>query len=749
MKKICTTTARVAQLANVAQPPSAVRALGCQVVIVVTLCAISVFAQDKKADLIFANGDIYVGATINGNQIVLADSTRGNRATAIAVADGKIIGIAPDVDFEKRFKGPHTQIIDLHGHFVMPGFNDAHTHIASAGAEKLNVNLVGAKSLEEMQSRIAAKVKTTAPGGWIQGEGWDHTMWPGRTLPTRQDLDKVTGDHPAIFGRVDGHIAVANSAALKAAGITKDTQAKPGSAIDHDANGEPTGILREGPAVGLVYAKIPPPTAAERRQALELALKEAAESGVTSVQDYSGWEDFLVLEQLEKEGKLTARVSEWLTFGDSLDTLKKQRAHHPADDPMLHTGMLKGFMDGSLGSRTAALLAPYADDPKNSGLARFKQDDLNRMTKERAGAGFQIGFHAIGDRAIEMALTAFDEAIGGGCVQTHKFTGPHKDQDKVTAKQCYVQQNRRFRIEHDQIVQADQIQKYYFLGVIASVQPNHLLTDMRWVEDRIGKERAATSYPWKSFLDAGVPICFGTDYPVEPIRPFRGVYSAVTRKNEAGTQEFFPKEKLTIDQAIAAYTTGSAYAQFAEKEKGTLAPGMLADFVVLDRDITKVPPAEILKTKVLRTVVGGKTVYEASSVAADVATPGSGPASPNTEVRGNIDILSDTQGVDFAPYLQRVLQVVKRNWYAIIPNEAKAPTFKQGKVAITFLINKDGHVKNMTLATPAGDMALDRAAWGSITGSDPFPPLPREFHGENLALRFRFYYNPSRSSELQ
>jgi hypothetical protein len=252
---------------------------------------------------------------------------------------------------------------------------------------------------------------------------------------------------------------------------------------------------------------------------------------------------------------------------------------------MLRTGMLKGFMDGSLGSRTAALLTPYADDPKNSGITRFTQDNLDQMTKERAAAGFQIGFHAIGDRGIEMALTAF------------QYAGTHPE--------------LRFRIEHDQIVQPSQIARYKQLGVIASVQPSHLLTDMRWVEDRVGKERASTSYPWKSYLDAGVHIAFGTDFPVEFINPFRGIYSAVTRKNEAGTQEFYPKEKLTIDQAIAAYTTGSAYAQFAEKEKGTLAPGMLADFVVLDRDITKIPPADILKTKVLRTVVGGKTVYEA------------------------------------------------------------------------------------------------------------------------------------------
>jgi predicted amidohydrolase YtcJ len=540
--------------------------------------------EKQKADVIFIHGDFYLGATN------AASAVKEDHATSLAVANGKVIGYgSKDTDITKSFQGSNTKIIDLQGHFAMPGFNDAHAHMASGGQEKLNVNLVGSKSLAEMQARIADRAKTTPAGEWIVGEGWDHTMWPSKTTPTRQDLDKVTGDHPAIFGRVDGHIAIANTAALKAAGITKDTKAPAGSAIDHDANGEPTGIVREGPATGLVYAKVPPPSAEKRIKAMQLALKEAAANGVTSVQDYSDWQDFLALEQLEKEGKLTARISEWLTFGDSLDTLKQQRAHHPATDPMLHTGFLKGFMDGSLGSRTAALLAPYADDPKNSGITRFQQDNLNQMTKERAAAGFQIGFHAIGDRAAQMALDAF--AASG------------------------AKPEQRFRIEHDQIIEPRQIAQYKKMGIIASVQPSHLLTDMRWVTDRVGKERASTSYPWKSFLDAGVPIAFGTDFPVEFINPFRGIYSAVTRKNEAGTQEFYPNQKLTIDEAIAAYTTGSAYAEFMEKQKGTLAPGMLADFVVLDRDITKVPPAEILKTKVLRTVVGGKTVYEAPAAA--------------------------------------------------------------------------------------------------------------------------------------
>ena len=540
--------------------------------------------SDQAPDIIFVNGDIYTQA-------------KPARVQAMAVRDGRIVAIGSN-DEIRNLKGAHTQVVDLGGHFVMPGFNDAHVHLEEAGLELQSVDLRGTGSLQEMQHLVSSASTAAAPGEWLVGGGWDETLWTDQKLPTRQDLDYVSGGHPAVFSRVDGHIAVANTAALKAGRVTAQTQAPEGGKIDHDANGEPTGIVRET-ARGLVESKIPPPTAARRRRAAELALADAARWGITSAQDNStwgiayaqdssSWDIFLVYEDLEREGKLTLRISEWLALNDPVSVLEKQRTHHPANDPKLHTGMLKGFMDGSLGSRTAALLAPYSDDPGNSGLARYEQDKLNRMAVERAAAGFQIGFHAIGDRAVQMALDAFAAAEAAN-PQVH---------------------NLRFRIEHDQVVTPAQFAQYRKLGVIASMQPNHLLTDMNWAMERLGPERAKTSYAWKEFLDNGVPLAFGTDYPFEPITPFRGVYAAVTRMNEAGTKSYFPEQKLTIEQALAAYTTGSAYAQFAEKEKGTLAPGMLADFVVLDRDLTKVAPPEILKTKVLRTVVGGKTVYQ-------------------------------------------------------------------------------------------------------------------------------------------
>jgi predicted amidohydrolase YtcJ len=460
---------------------------------------------------------------------------------------------------------------------------------------RLEVDLTGSANLADTQQRIGLKVNKAVPGEWILGSGWDHTLWPGQALPTRQEIDVMTNRHPAVFVRIDGHIAIANTAALDAAGLTGKTQAPEGGKIDLDAQGQPTGILRES-AQELVFSKVPPPTLAQRRAAAEASLADAARWGVTSAQDCSRWEDFLVYEDLEREGKLTLRISEWLRFGDPLDTLKQQLAHHPQDDPMLHTGLLKGYMDGSLGSRTAALLAPYSDDPGNSGLPQYQQPELDRMATERVAAGFQLGFHAIGDRAAEMALDAF--SVAQGAPQAHAAVGATTPRDF------------RLRIEHDQVVAPSEFELYKKLGVIASVQPSHLLTDMNWAASRIGPERAKTSYPWKQFADNGVPLAFGTDYPVEPINPFRGIYAAIARKNEAGTKEYFPEQKLTVEQALAAYTTGSAYAEFAEKQKGTLAPGMLADFVVLDRDLTTVAPSDILKTQVLRTVVGGKTVYE-------------------------------------------------------------------------------------------------------------------------------------------
>jgi predicted amidohydrolase YtcJ len=554
-----------------------VKALASGVFLALAMSNPSAPAQ-SPADAIYFHGNILTGVDL--------DAAHPQRVTAIAVAHGEILAAGTDQEILTRYKGAATHVVDLHGEFVMPGFNDAHTHLGMGGHILLSVDLLGVHSLSEMQARIRAAAEKAAPGQWLSGGGWDHTLWPGAALPTRQDIDAAAMGHPAIFTRVDGHIAVADSTALAASGITRATPNPHGGALDHDANGEPTGIIRET-AQSLV--QIPPPTPEQRRRGLELAMQDAVSHGLTSVQDFSDWDDYLVFEQLEKEGKLPVRIGEWIPFAEPLDVELRQQAQHPKTDRMLHTTMLKGFMDGSLGSRTAAMNAPYADDPGNSGIPRFEQDKLNAMAIERARAGFQMGFHAIGDRAVGMALDAF-----------------------AAAEQAVPGSDRRDRIEHSQVLSAGDFARYKQLGVIASMQPNHLLSDMAWAEARLGPERSKYAYAWKSFLDAGVPLAYGTDYPVEPLTPFRGVYCSVTRMNETGNMTFHPEQKLTMAQTLTAYTQGSAYAEFAERWKGKLAPGYVADFVVLDRDLTTAGPHDILGTKVLRTVVGGKTVFESS-----------------------------------------------------------------------------------------------------------------------------------------
>ncbi|MFP5235492.1 MAG: amidohydrolase [Acidobacteriota bacterium] len=547
-------------------------------------------------DLIFFHGVIYTGAGMAED--------KPQTVEAIAIGGGKVMAVGT-TDEVKRLAGPHTELHDLDtsktSSFIFPGFNDAHTHLGAAGETKLNLDLTGVQSLDAMLAALETYAGKMPAGHWITGGNWDQTLWSKRVLPTRQDLDKVTGDHPAFLDRIDGHIAVANSAALKAAGITAGTQPPQGGAIDHDAHGEPTGILRES-AKELVTKVIPPPTEDERRRGLELAIQDAISHGVTSVQDFSDWQDFLIYEQMEKEGKLAVRIAEWIPFKEPFALELQQRAHHDASDPMLHTTMLKGFMDGSLGSRTAAMKAPYADEPGNSGLPQYTQDELNKMAAEREKAGFQLGFHAIGDKATEMALNAYEYA----CEQDSPHTG--QGQAKRSCSHAYALKLRN-RIEHAQVVDPADIPRFKALGVIASMQPNHLLTDMNWAEARLGPQRAAYSYAWKAFWDAGVPLAFGTDYPVEPITPFRGLYAAVTRMNEAGTKTYYPQNKLSRGQALYAYTQGSAYAQFEEKQKGKLLPGYDADLIVVDRDLYKVEAPALLHTRVRASYVAGQQKY--------------------------------------------------------------------------------------------------------------------------------------------
>ncbi len=544
------------------------------------------YAAAEPADLILVNGVIYTGDAAHP------------RAEAVAVRGEKIVAVGATREI-RALASPETRVVDLEGRFAMPGFNDAHLHLAGAGQAKLAVDLEGARSLAEFQQRIRARLGDYKPGEWVTGRGWDHTLWPGQRFPSRKDLDAVSTTHPMLFGRVDGHVSVVNSLALKLAGITKETKDPPGGNIERDAAGEPTGMLKEN-TVSLVARRIPGLTAEQRRRGIQLALADAAQFGVTSMQDNSGWEDFLVYEQLKKEGKLTARITEWLPFLAPLAQLEQMRQHGGTTDPWLKTGALKAVTDGSLGSRTAGMLAPYSDDSSTSGILRIEPEQLKQMAIERDRAGFQLAFHAIGDRANRVCLDAFAAARAANGVR-----------------------DRRDRIEHAQVVAPEDFARFADWSVIASMQPCHESTDMRWAEQRVGPERTKGAYAWNTMLKRGVRLAFGTDYPVEPINPMRGLYACVTRElPEGGPKDGWqPQEKISLEECIAGYTTGSAYAQFEEGKKGQIAVGQWADIIVLSNDLTKASPRAILETRVLETFMGGRKVYEAKAKAAAKAKP--------------------------------------------------------------------------------------------------------------------------------
>jgi predicted amidohydrolase YtcJ len=510
-------------------------------------------------------------------------------ATAMLVRGGEVIAVGDEGEVSALAeKG--TKVVDLEKHFVMPGFNDAHVHLGGAGEDWLAVRLFGAASIQELQKRLAAAVSEHKEGEWITGSGWDHTLWTEKKFPNRQELDEVSPKNPVLLTHVSGHVAVANSLALKLAGISGNSANPSGGEIEKDGGGEPTGMLKEGAAMRLVESKIPPRTPAERRHGIELAFEDVARNGVTSVQDNSAWEDFLTYRALKNEGKLTVRITEWLPFAAPLDKLDQMRREGGTTDPWLRTGALKMVTDGALGSRTAAMLAPYSDDAKTSGILTMEPEKLTALAVERDKAGFQLNFHAIGDRANRVALDAFEAAA--------KANGPR---------------DRRDRIEHAQVVAPAEFARFARLQVIASMQPSHETTDMRWAEQRVGPERAKGAYAWATMQKYGVRLAFGTDYDVEPISPFRGLYACVSRELPDGGPQggWEPQEKISLADCIRAYTSGSAYGEFMDGKKGELKPGEFADFIVLSDDLTKAAPREYTKIKVLRTVVGGLTVYAA------------------------------------------------------------------------------------------------------------------------------------------
>ncbi|HEV2881531.1 MAG TPA: amidohydrolase [Pyrinomonadaceae bacterium] len=572
----------------------------------------AVVAQRPRAGV--ATRQRRVALVLTNGKIFTADA-RGTIAEAVAVEYDRIVAVGTNAEITRAYTGART--IDLRGRLVTPGFNDAHIHFIGGGLSLLRVELVGAKTLAEAKARIAAKARELPPGAWILGRGWDHTLWGGQ-WPTRADLDAVAPNNPVFVQRVDGHVSWANTLALTKAGITRETRAPEGGEILHDTGGEPTGILKET-AAALIARVVPEPSRAERMQAAERALAEARRYGITSIQDNSGYETVELYRELLRAGKLTVRVAEWQNFEDTLEKLKQQRSEFALFriSPLeIRLTALKGYVDGTLGSRTAAMLAPFADDPHNSGIPRRPPEELTRMIVERDAAGFQIALHAIGDRANRMALDGFQAAksnphdVGVALVADASVSRAELKEMKREAEQDYAL--RRHRIEHSQVVAPTDFARFRDLGVIASMQPSHAISDKRWAQDRLGEYRVQGAYAWHMMRSFGVRVPFGTDWPVEPINPYLGLYAAVTRQSTEGNPAggWWPQERLSIADAIRCYTAESAYASFEEMHKGQLVAGMLADMTVHSRDLLTIKPEEILQTEAVLTILGGRVVYE-------------------------------------------------------------------------------------------------------------------------------------------
>jgi predicted amidohydrolase YtcJ len=544
---------------------------------VLTTASGALAAGRPAADLIVTNARVWT-----------VDPSRPE-AEALAILGDRLVAVGSRAEVE-AWRGPSTEVIDAGGRRVLPGFNDAHVHFVDASAKLSRVDLKDARSPEEFTQRIAAAARALPKGQWVLGGNWDDQGLAPPRLPTRQWMDAATPDHPVWVDRYDGHMAVANGLALKLAGVTAATKDPPGGEIVRDARGEPTGLLKDA-AMGFVSRVVPPLTAEARLGVIRQGLKHAASLGVTSVQDMNpAYEDVAAYADLLERGELTARI-----YAAPLETQWEDQAklglRRAFGSPWLRLGAVKGYADGSLGSTTAYFFEPYLDAPAARGLLSDEMQPLEgireRLVKADA-ASLQLCMHAIGDRGIAMTLDLFEDVL--------KANGPR---------------DRRWRIEHAQHVAPADFARFARLGVIASVQPYHAIDDGRWAEARIGPQRSKTTYAFRSFLDHGVRLALGTDWFVAPFDPMQTLYAAVTRATLDGKRPggWVPEQKITLAEAVAAYTAGSAYAEFQEKDKGSLAPGKLADLIILGQDVFAVPPAAIKDVVVETTIVGGRVVF--------------------------------------------------------------------------------------------------------------------------------------------
>ena len=539
------------------------------------LILISTSCQDEvqKADLVITNTTIWTG----NESEPLAES--------MAISGDTILSIG-SYETVSKFIGNNTEVRDLNGKFVTPGFIDSHVHLLTGGFNLNSVQLRDAKTPEEFIKRIEAFAKTVPKGSWILGGDWDHENWGGE-LPTKDWIDNITKDNPVFITRLDGHMSLANSIALNIAGVSNETPDVEGGDIIRTASGEVTGLLKDN-ATNLVWPSVTEPTDEEYEIALKAAMNYLASNGVTSVHHMSAAEHYNVLKKVRAKNELITRIYAMYPL-TNWNRLKNEIDDNGAGDNWLKVGGLKGFVDGSLGSHTAAFFDPYTDKPSDSGFFVMPMDTIYKHVKAADKAGLQVMIHAIGDKAINSLLNTFE-----------------------TVQEENGDRDRRFRIEHAQHISQNDIKRFSQLNVIPSMQPYHAIDDGRWAEKLIGAQRIKTTYAFKSLLDADAKLVFGSDWFVAPPTPLMGIYAAVTRRtlDDKNPSGWVPEQKITVEQALIAYTKNAAYSSFDEDLKGTLEQGKFADFVIISDDLTKVNPNGIKDLKILETYVGGEKVYD-------------------------------------------------------------------------------------------------------------------------------------------
>ena len=540
--------------------------------------------RGQSADLVLTNGRIY---TVDNARPVVS---------ALAVRDGHVLFIGSDAE-AKVFARPSTRVLDLHGAAVYPGFTDAHAHLLGLGVTLRRVNLAGSTSYDEVISRVQAFEKNVKPGEWILGRGWDQNRWPVKEFPTQDALSRAFPNNPVVLTRIDGHALLANARAMQLAHVTANTPDPAGGRVIRDAAGAPAGVFVDN-AQSLITRAIPAATRAETRVAILAAITEANRWGLTGVHDPGeNAETISIFEELAKAGNYSLRNYVMISDPGDPNSAAAQRNPYIRRGPQsalydahLWVRAIKLYADGALGSRGAALLAPYSDEPTNSGLLVSRPEHIEAWAESALQRGFQVNVHAIGDRGNRIVLDAFE-----------------------TALRKYPKADHRFRIEHAQVISPQDIPRFAQLGVIPSMQATHQTSDMRWAESRVGPERIRGAYAWRSLLNTGVVIPNGTDFPVEEVNPLLTFHAAVTRQDPTNWPAggWYPEQRMTREEALQSMTIWPAYAGFQEKFLGSLTPGKYADFVVLDRDIMRVPDTEILGAHVISTWIGGKAVYQA------------------------------------------------------------------------------------------------------------------------------------------